>query len=405
MHALPSRDALRSWFPSLEADHVFLENAGGSQVPACVAEAIKSYMLSSYVQLGAGYPLSTRATAVVDEAHGFVETIMGAGDLGKVVLGPSTTALTTILARAYEDVLRPGDEVVIAETNHEANAGPWARLERRGARVKMWRVDPASSICSIEELGQLVTDRTRIVAMPHVSNLLGQIEDVRAAANVAHAVGARLVVDGVAYAPHRPIDVRELGADYYVYSTYKVYGPHMAALFGRREAFAEIEGPNHFFIPREAIPYKFELGGASHEGCAGLVGLGAYLSFLAGATLCDRAAVVRAFGRMGALEQPLVERLVSYLARRDGVRIVGTARADEGRVGTVSFVHERVPSAAITAAAHRAGIGIRHGHMYAIRLCRALGIDPETGVVRVSLLHYNTPEEIERLLDVLDGAL
>jgi cysteine desulfurase family protein (TIGR01976 family) len=406
MHApLPSRDALRSWFPSLGADHVFLENAGGSQVPACVADGIRDYMLSTYVQLGAGYPLSTRATAVVDEAHGFVETIMGAGDAGKVVLGPSTTALTTMLAGAYGEVLRPGDEVVIAVTNHEANAGPWARLERRGARVRMWRVDPVLGRCPVEGLRDLVTERTRIVAMPHVSNLLGQVEDVRAAASVAHAVGARLVVDGVAYAPHRPIDVRELGADYYVYSTYKVYGPHMAAMFGRREAFAEIEGPNHFFVPREAIPYKFELGGVSHEGCAGLVALGSYLAFLAGADGCDREVVVRAFSRMEALERPLVERLVGWLTRREGVRIVGTACADEGRVGTVSFVHERVPNPVITAAAHRAGIGIRHGHMYAIRLCRALGLDPETGVVRASLLHYNTPDEIERLIDVLDAIL
>jgi len=319
-----------------------------------------------------------------------------------VVLGPSTTALTTILANAYGDVLRPGDEVVIADTNHEANAGPWARLERRGARVRMWRVDPVTARCPVEGLLELVTERTRIVAMPHVSNLLGQVEDVRAAADVAHAVGARLVVDGVAYAPHRPIDVLELGADYYVYSTYKVYGPHMAAMFGRREAFAEIEGPNHFFAPREAIPYKFELGGVSHEGCSGLVALGAYLAFLAGTEACDREAVVRAFSRMGASEQPLVERLLGWLSRRQGVRIVGTAGADEGRVGTVSFVHDRVPNEEITAAAHRAGIGIRHVHMYAIRLCRALGLDPETGVVRVSLAHYNTPEEIGRLIEALD---
>jgi cysteine desulfurase family protein (TIGR01976 family) len=400
--ALPSRDAVRSWFPSLGSGFAFLENAGGSQVPGCVADAIREYMLSTYVQLGAGYPLSVRATALVEEAHAFVETLMNAGAVGRVALGPSTTALSTILAHAYGEVLRPGDEVILAETNHEANAGPWARLARRGVTVKWWPVDRATTACSLDRLADLLTDRTRIVALPHVSNLLGEIEDVRAATELAHARRARVVVDGVAFAPHRAIDVQALGVDYYLYSTYKVFGPHMAAMFGRHEAFAEIEGPNHFFVPKESIPYKFELGGVQHELCAGILALGQYLAFLAGAQVCDRAAVERAFAAMAALEQPLVERLLGWLAARPSVRVVGSPRADAQRVGTVSFAHERVPSAAIAAAAHREGIGIRNGHMYAPRLCRALGIDEADGAVRVSLVHYNTPEEIERLIAALD---
>lgn len=403
MEALPSRETVRSWFPSLSSGLIFLENAGGSQVPRCVADAIRDYMLTTYVQLGAGYPLSARATGVVEEAHAFIEALVGAGDSGKVVLGPSTTALTTMLANAYGDVLEPFDEVIVSETNHEANAGPWVRLERRGARIHFLHADPKTAQLSLDELSSLANERTRLVALCHVSNLLGDVEDIRAAVDVirAKAPRARVVVDGVAYAPHRPLDVAALGVDYYVYSTYKVYGPHLAALYGRHEAFGEIEGPNHFFVPRESIPYKFELGGVSHEACAGLLALRSYLGFLAGAETCDRPAIVRAFEVMAALEAPLVERLIGGLSEVSGIRIIGSRNTDARRVGTVSFVHEKVPSPAIAASVQAAGIAIRHGHMYAIRLCKALGIELETGVVRASLVHYNTPEEIDMLVDAI----
>jgi cysteine desulfurase family protein (TIGR01976 family) len=321
------------------------------------------------------------------------------------VLGPSMTALSTILANAYGDLMKPGDEVIIAQTNHEANAGPWARLARRGVTVKTWRVDPTTFQCPLDELAKLLGPRTRIVALPHVSNLLGEITPVAQVARMSHEVGARVVADGVAFAPHRAVDVQALGVDYYLYSTYKVYGPHMGAMFGRLDALADIEGPNHFFIARDDIPYKFELGGASHEGCAGLLGLRPYLQFLGGGNECDRGTIERAFSAMAALEQPLTERLLGYLRSRKDVKLIGSPAADEARVGTISFVHERIPSPEIAAAVNREGIGIRYGHMYAIRLCEGLGIDPATGVVRVSLLHYNTEEEIERLLRVLDRVL
>jgi cysteine desulfurase family protein (TIGR01976 family) len=402
---LPSREAVRAWFPSLASGFAYLENAGGSQVPGVVADAIRDYMLSTYVQLGAGYPQSDRATAVVHEAHALIELLMNARPAGKVVLGPSMTALSTILANAYSDILAPGDEVVIAQTNHEANAGPWARLARRGVAVKIWQIDRESFQCPLDGLSKLLGPRTRVVALPHVSNLLGEITDVAEVARRAHEVGARVVADGVAFAPHRAIDVQALGVDYYLYSTYKVFGPHMGAMFGRTEAFAELEGPNHFFIPKDDIPYKFELGGVSHEGCAGLLALAPYLRFLAGGAELDRPAALRAFAVMAALEQPLTARLLDFLRSRPAVKIIGSPRADDARVGTVSFVHDRIRSPEIAAAVNREGFGIRYGHMYAIRLCEGLGIDPATGVVRVSLLHYNTEDEIERLLRVLDRLL
>jgi selenocysteine lyase/cysteine desulfurase len=182
----------------------------------------------------------------------------------------------------------------------------------------------------------------------------------------------------------------------------------MAALWGRADALAELTGPNHFFIPDGELPYKFEVGGVSHEGCAGILGLAAYLKTLAAVGEQDelnRSAVEQAFAVMEACELPLQHRLVEYLLSRPDVRIIGPRHGGSSRVGTISFVHERLSSRDVTEAVDRSSIAIRHGHMYAYHLCEALGLDPDDGVVRVSLVHYNTPAEIEQLIEVLDRAL
>ena len=401
------RERIRAQFPSLASDVTYLENAGGSQVPAVVADSIRDYMLSSYVQLGAGYPLSQQCTEVVDEAHDFVRLMMN-GSGGEVILGPSTSALLEMLAGCYAKTLTPGSEIVVAQTGHEANVGPWKHLERIGFPLRWWEMDPETYTCPLDGLAELLNDRTALVAFPHVSNLLGGIVDIGAITELAHQAGARVVVDGVAYAPHRAIDVSGWNVDWYAYSTYKVYGPHMAALWGRGDAIGDLTGPNHFFVPDDEVPYKFEVGGVSHEGCAGILGLRHYLSFLAdldeGQDL-DRVAIERVFDTMTEYELPLQKRLIDYLQSRSDVRIVGPEDSGAARVGTISFVHDTKSSAEITKVVDRSGIGIRHGHMYAYHLCEAAGLEPEDGVVRVSLVHYNTPEEIERLIGVFDKAL
>lgn len=403
----PSPAAIRAAFPALAGGPVFLENAGGSQVPACVADAMHRYLRETYVQLGAGYELSRRCTATVEAAHAFARTFVNARR-GQAIIGPSTTALLNLLAGCYAQVLKPGNEIILAETGHEANLGCWKRLERQGVVIRWWRVDPRTFACPLEGLRELLNERTALVALPHVSNLLGEIVDLPAVVALAHAAGARVVADGVAFAPHRAVDVDAWDVDWYVYSTYKVFGPHLAVLYGRNDALAELPGPNHDFIPRDDLPYQFEPGGANHEGCAGLLALGGYLAFLAGApagTDCDRAVVEAAFARAEALEAAPTERLLAWLRARPGVRIIGPAEPGPARVGTVGFVHERKSSREITAAVDAGGVAIRCGHMYAYHLCKALGIAVEDGVVRVSLVHYNTEDEIERLLGVLATAI
>ncbi len=359
-------------------------------------------MLGTYVQLGAPYEVSRTSTETVQQAHEFVTRFMNGEGLGTVILGPSTTQLITMLAECYSRLLNPGDEVIICETAHEANAGPWARLSRFGVVVKTWRVDPRTFQCSLHDLEALLNPKTRLVAFPHVSNLLGEVVDVPAITDLVHRHGARVVVDGVAYAPHRAIDVAAWNVDYYVYSTYKVFGPHMAALFGRSEALAELEGPNHDFLP-SGDAYKFELGGANHEGCAGLLGLADYLGFLAGGgDGHTRPVIDRAWDVVDELEAALTEQLIDALSANPRVRIIGPSHAGRERVSTISFLHETLSPPQITARTDAANIGIRYGHMYAYRLCQALGIDTEVGVVRVSPLHYNTADEIDRLLRVMD---
>ncbi len=408
--ALPDRSALRARFPALAGPTAFLENAGGSQLPAEVPDAMHRYMRETYVQLGAGYPASRAATELVHQAHEFGARLVNGRD-GHVILGPSTTVLVRMLAACCGSVLKPGAEIVVAETGHEANVGPWVELEHRGAVIRWWRADPERRDCRIEDLDPLLNGKTALVVLPHVSNLLGAVADVAEVTRRAHAAGARVVVDGVAYAPHRPVDVAAWGVDWYVYSTYKVFGPHMALMYGRTDAFEELTGPNHFFIGKSEIPYKFEPGGVNHEGCAGLLALQPYLAFLAGADEsrpASREVIVRAFETMAALELPLQERLVGWLKGRAGVTIVGPATHGPERVPTISFLHDRLAPPEITRATDAAGIAIRHGHMYAYRLCRAIGVPPEPGVVRVSLLHYNTPGEVDRLTACLgmlfDGA-
>ncbi len=404
MISAEARKRYRERFPALSGETIYLENAGGSQVPKTVVDAMYRYMTESYVQLGAGYSLSRGSSELVATAHDFVKLFMG-GEKGEVILGASSSALLQMLADCYKLVLSPGQEIVVARIGHEANIGPWIRMESQGIGVRWWEMDISSVSSPMERLEAVLSDKTALVAFPHVSNLLGEILDVELATKMAHSVGARVVVDGVAFAPHRTMNVSDWNVDWYAYSAYKVYGPHMAALWGAPDAISELRGPNHFFV--DEVPYQFELGGACHEGCAGILGLTEYLALLAssGGDELNRDDIERAGEVMTACELPLQERLIDYLLSRSDLRIVGPRHADPSRVGTISFVHDRLSSRSITEVVDRSEIAIRHGHMYAYHLCEALGLDPEDGVVRISLVHYNTEAEIERLIEVLDQAM
>lgn len=403
---MPDAASVRAQFPALAGGFAFLDNAGGSQLPISVIDAITDYLRHNYAQLGASYPASVRAKQVVDGAHAFLAEFVNAGETGGIVLGPSSTALVHLLANAFGEVLQPGDRIVVAETNHEGDATPWYRLERFGVQVVNWPLDPATGECGASTLEPLLGPRTRVVAFPQVSNLTGRVAPVRAICDLVRAAGAVSVCDGVAYAPHRAIDVQAFGCDFYFYSAYKVFGPHLGVLFGRHEAFAPLTGPNHVFIPRTVFPGKWEPGGVNHEGCAGVLGLRPYLEFLAGAPFAGHATVREAYAAVEALEQAPHARLHAWFAGRNDVRLIGPTHFDPAQsVGIVSFLHARRKSAEIVQAINARGFGMKHGHFYSFRLLRALGLEEEDGVARISLAHYNTVEEIERLTVALDEVL
>lgn len=398
-----SIEDVRSEFASLGGEWAFFENAGGAQVPNVVVDAISDYYRSKYVQTGAGYPLSDDALAPVDEARRFTATFLGADSPNEVVFGSSSSQLLYMLSECFRREMVPGDEVVISVANHEANINPWRRLEREGIIIKFWGLDRDNFEQSLDELESLMDHRTRVVAMQQTSNLLGELSDVKRVGEIAHKFGAKAVIDGVAFASHGAVDVKSIDADFYVMSNYKVYGPHVGTLYGKASAWAELRGPNHFFVPNKA-PRKFELGCLNYEGLAGVAALEEYYRRIGGfgPGPLSREQVVQVCEAMSILEFPVKEAILNAVVRNPRLRLIG--REDlKRRVGTISFLHESIPANEVTQRFHKAKIAMRNGHMYSQRLCEALGIDPETGVVRLSAVHYNSLDEAARVVEVIDA--
>lgn len=400
---------IRSEFPALAGGTVFLDNAGGSQVLGRVADRVRDYLLHDNVQLGASYRASQQAGERVLSARRAIADLVHAAHDDEIVMGPSTTALIGTLVEAIRPGLQPGDEVIVTETDHEANIGAWVRLAEAGVTVRVWRVDVDRLGLHLDDLDPLLGPRTKWVAMTQASNVLGSINPVAEVARRVHAAGARLCVDAVAYAPHRLVDVQACGADAVVFSFYKVFGPHYALLWVRRELLLTLPSLNHFFIGREVIPYKLQRGNVNYElsyGCAGIVDYLTDVGTELGAVGDARARMQTAFDAFAQHEDALAEQVLSWLRDRPGVRIIGLSSAATGaRVPTISFVAAGLMSEAIVRRVDAHGIGIRFGDFYARRLIEALGLQVHGGVVRISIAHYNTADEIGRLLVALDEAM
>lgn len=393
---------IRSHFPALNTPWAYFDNAGGSQVLRGVADQVRDYLLTSSVQLGASYETSRKARERVDEGTRAVARLINAADVREIVLGSSTTQLMANLAAALAPSFSAGDEIIVTNTDHEANIGAWMRLQERGVVIKVWQVEPNTLELGLDDLDALMTANTRLVCCTHASNVLGSINPVTEIARRVHARGAQIVVDGVAYAPHRQIDVQALGVDYYVFSLYKVFGPHLALLYGRLEHLENLSSLNHFFLSASDIPYKFQPGNVNYELTASLTEITGYLEALGrrlGAQTTGPEALGVAFEAMAEHEARLADLLLTFLKRQSRVRIIGRASSSVSeRVATVSFVIDGQTSASVPARLDPHHLAVRHGHFYAYRLLEALGLEPSDGVVRVSMAHYNTAEEVERLL-------
>lgn len=400
---------IRAEFPALRDECVYLDNAGGSQVLRRVADRVRDYLLSSSVQLGASYAQSQDAGARVLAARRSVAELVNAPNDDEIVMGGSTTSLMFQLTQALRPGIRAGDEIIVTNSDHEANIGGWSRLQAAGAVLRIWDTHPDSLALELPDLDRLLSPRVKWVAMTHASNVLGTVNPVAEVARRAHAVGARLCVDAVAYAPHRLVDVQASGADVYVFSFYKVFGPHYAVLWGRRELLLGLPSLNHYFIGPEVIPYKLQPGNVNYELSYGCVGINEYLVDVGTSLGCrgsSRQKMQAAFDAFERHEDTLAERLLGYLRGKKAVRIIGLNGATAGgRVPTISFMVAGRMSESIVRHVDQFGIGIRFGDFYARRLIESLGLDAQGGVVRVSMAHYNTAQEIDRLIHHLDQVI
>ncbi|MBM4219277.1 MAG: aminotransferase class V-fold PLP-dependent enzyme [Gammaproteobacteria bacterium] len=401
---------VRSQFPAFRepslAGFAHFENAGGSYACGQVIGWLDRYYRQTKVQPYYAFAASALAGEQMDRAKARMADWLNVG-ADELHFGPSTSQNTYVLAQALRRHLKPGDEIVVTNQEHEANVGSYARLAAEGFTVREWKVNRETAELERRDLEALLGPRTKLVAFTHCSNLVGSIHAVRELTDLVHRAGAWAFVDGVAFAPHGLPDLAQLGVDAYCFSLYKVYGPHLGAMFLRREVNAALPNQGHFF--NDALPEKrFTPAGPDHAQIAAVNGVMDYLDALAdrhgltGRPVQERAAGVRDLFR--AHETPLLQPLLDFLVAHPKVRLIGRTRAAE-RAPTVSITIDGRRPADIGAALARERIGVGVGNFYAYRVLQALGIDPDDGAVRLSFVHYTSKDEVDRLIRELDRCL
>lgn len=387
---------IRANFPALGQDQVFFDNAGGSQVLGSVIDSIRDYLINSNVQLGATYDVGKKATSRYEDGYEAAARYINASR-DEIVLGSSTTQLFRNLSTTL--TFQPGDEIILSGIDHEANIAPWVAMAERQQLTIRWWMPAATDEPRLlaADLGPLLTRRTRLVTCTHASNILGTIHDIKAISAAVHAAcpAALVCVDAVAYAPHRKVDVRDLGVDMYAFSWYKVYGPHISVLYARAEsAQGQMGSLGHFFNPHATLENKLGLAGASYELVSGIPAVTAYLERV---------------GWEGIMRQEaeLQGTLLDYLNGRADVTVRGERSADgRVRVPTVSFTVKGWDSRKLVETVEKeTRFGFRWGAFYSNRLVHDfLGLGKD-GVVRVSMVHYNTVDEVKAFIAALDKTL
>lgn len=392
--------AIRAQFPALAQKQVFMDNAGGSQVLETVITSISDYMSHNNVQLGASYPISQVSTSKFDSGHRAGARYINASP-NEVVLGASTTQLFRNLSIALK--VEPGSEIVLSNLDHEANLAPWVQLaDWKGLTVKWWiptKNTTSNPRLEPEDLKALLTPKTRLVCCTHTSNILGTVTDVAALSKVIHETNPNTLfcVDAVAYAPHAAIDVKAFGVDFYSFSWYKVYGPHVSMLYASEKAQQQLQSLGHYFKSRDTLEELLGLAGGNYECVQSIPQVVEYIDKVGWAAVSEQ-------------EQQVQEILLAFLrSNPEQIKIYGEPSSDRKlRVPVISFRVKGQSSFGITDAIEaRSNFGCRSGHFYSKRLCeKVLGIpDADDGVVRCSLLHYNTVEEVEGLVKVLEEVI
>ena len=401
---------IRAQFPSLSQTvnghlAVFLDGPGGTQVPQRVIDAISDYLKFSNANTNGAYATSVRTNRVIQDARAAMADLFN-GHPDEVIFGPNMTTLTYAVSRAMGRDLKPGDEILLTHLDHDANISPWLALEERGAKIQRAEIHESDCTLDMEDLARKITPRTKLVAVGYASNAVGTINDVSQVVKLAHAKGALAYIDAVHYTPHGPIDVRALDCDFLVCSTYKFFGPHMGVLFGKREHLQRLR-PYKLRANSETVPFRWEWGTLNHECIAGITACIDYLADIGraqGPTKTRREALLAAYRAIQQHERTLADTLIRGLLEIRGLMLYGIA--DEERFD------QRCPTVAVRIAGYTplelatklgdCGFLTWDGNYYALSLTERLDVEKDGGFLRIGLAHYNTAEEVDRLLKALN---
>jgi len=383
----------------------FLDGPGGTQVPHAVVDAISEYLVRSNANTHGQYAISRESDEVIASAHQAMADFLNC-DADEVAFGPNMTTLTLSLSRAIGRTLKPGEEIVVTTLDHSANISPWVALEEIGVKIRKVDINPNDCTLNLDDLKSKLNNRTRVVAVGYASNAVGTINPIAEITRLAHQAGALVFVDAVHYAPHGLIDVRAIDCDFLACSPYKFFGPHSGVLFGKRHKLKSLK-PYKVRPASNDLPHAWETGTQNHECMAGVRAAVDYIASISthssDAKLDRRSALKNSYNLIHAYERQLTAQLLAGLAAIPGVTIYGiTDPARFGqRVGTISIrMANRAPQE-IAKHLGEHGLFTWDGNFYALDLTERLGVEDKGGLLRIGVLHYNTAEEIERLLNEL----
>lgn len=398
---------VREQFPSLARTvggypAAFLDGPGGTQVPQTVVDAISGYLKQSNANTGGAYATSRRTDAMIAEGRAAMADFLGC-DPDEIVFGPNMTTLTYDLSRSIGRELGPGNEIVLTHLDHDANVSPWRALEERGATVRFVDVNESDCTLNMADMSRKISGHTRLVAAGYASNAVGTINNVQEIIRLAHDAGAMAYIDAVHYAPHGAIDVRALDCDFLVCSTYKFFGPHMGVLYGKREHLKRLH-PYKVRANTDAVPNRWEWGTLNHECIAGIIACVEYWAELGrhvnpGAST-RRGAILAAHEAIDMYEGGLMRRMLRGLAQVRGVTVYGITdpKRFSQRAPTIALRMEGHTPLELATHLGEKGIFTWDGNYYALNLTERLDVERSGGFLRIGLVHYNTEEEVDRVI-------
>lgn len=415
---------IRSYFPALsrqgdEVAPVFLDNPGGTQVPQGVIDAMTDCLVYANANLGGAFATSMRAGEIVDQAHLAMVDFVNASSPREIIIGQNMTTLTFHISRSIGKLFSEGDEIIVTKMDHDGNVTPWVLMAQdHGLTVKYLPFNQETFEFDLADLDALITEKTRLVAVNHASNLTGTINNVKAVSERAHQVGALVYVDSVQFAPHCIIDVQDIDCDFLVCSPYKFFGPHMGVLWGRENVLRRLV-PYKVRAASSQLPGCFETGTLSHEGMAGITAAVDYFAMIGKDHADDsyrnrykrfgdrRMNVCAALDYLTDYEAPLSIRLIDGLKSLPGVKVQGITNPNKvaSRVPTISFTADGCVPSEMVAALGIKGFQVWSGHNYAVEPVNHLGLMEAGGVVRIGIAHYNTMEEVERIIGAVESFL